>query len=402
MKNNFFAVIFVIILCAVGCNKKTAPYGPMGITVLGPTPTSTATPDAFFSIWLMEENTPVNSAAVRMAPRGITTFAESTTDIKGEAVFKIHSGGIWDILVPSHDGFDTINTIAEPLANTCAVIDRGGQGLVMELLTGSLEVPISENEQVFRITFHANAPKLYNLDFSCIPEGLSRTASATQVRNNNDVVFLTIYYPKSCETYGQGFDLKVNGNAAQGSSIISSNAFNITKNWNFSVQANFIFAKTWINSGDTDFWIGATGYNYITQNIGSANITASIANHNIWGDLPGICCASYTSGDVPLAGGWYQNLVKVDASNGGYDYCKTHDSQDASITIRFTDGNNLDLVRTFSIGGGFGELCGGYTQVCWGVSGAFEKCGPWPNTAGCSYSPVKLYKSKSATGVWGY
>ncbi|PKL90899.1 MAG: hypothetical protein CVV21_10920 [Candidatus Goldiibacteriota bacterium HGW-Goldbacteria-1] len=402
MKKGFFCFmlfVFVIVL-VIGCNKNSAPFSPLSVNVLKPTPTNTATPDVKFSVFLMQEATPVASVQVKMAPQGVTTQAACFTDETGKAEFEVHSGGNWDVIIPSNDGFENMYYSVEPMSNTVLAIDRGAQTLEMVLVSGSLSLPIQANEQVFMITYHTAVSKLYNLEILGVPQGVSVSATSTQVKNDGDKVFFTLYYPNSFEGFDDSFDLSIRGSAAEGNSVIQSNINNITKVWCFNVKADIKMLKLWILSGDVDYYLAVNNYNYTCTDSAVGVISSSVSGHNIWGDLPGIGNSEYFEGNLPEGEGNYKNIVKINASNGGYAYCKDHDGVYGSITIRFTDSNVLDVRRTFVVDSGFGELCGEFSQICWTYASSLYKCGNWPNQTGCSYTPIKLKKSKSET-VWG-
>jgi hypothetical protein len=149
------------------------------------------------------------------------------------------------------------------------------------------------------------------------------------------------------------------------------------------------------------YFIGATNYHFNPSecSYNGANMTCETVDCSFWGDVDTI--TSYNnfgggSGSMPLGEGNYSNLV-VAGSNGDYTWVKNHDGMDAFIKVRFTDGGNLDVTRTFSSANGFGSLCGEFFQMCWGAPSSFSKCGNWPNTTGCSYSPMSLHKSKTCS-----
>lgn len=397
-----FAFLLVLALVVVfGCNKNSGPFGPMSVNVLKPTPTYTHTPDLRFSVFLMQEATPVASVVVKMAPEGVNPQFLTYTDASGKAEFEVHSGGKWDVIIPSNDGFENMFYSVEPLANTVLAIDRGAQTLDMQLVSGSLSLPIQANEQVFMITYHTAVSKLYNLEILGVPQGVSISATSTQVKNDGDKVFITFYYPNSFEEFNESFDLSVKGSAAEGSAVINSNTNTITKAWCFNVKADIKMLKHWgVYTGDVDYYLAINNYNYSCVDPIVSVIFTSVADSNIWGDLPGIGNTDIGSGDLPEGEGNYTNYAKINASNGGYSYCKEHDGVSGSITIRFTDGNVLDVKRTFVVDSGFGEMCGHFNQNCWTYSSNISKCGNWPNTTGCSYTPLMLKKSKSEN-VWG-
>ncbi|MBN2753480.1 MAG: hypothetical protein JXR81_01305 [Candidatus Goldbacteria bacterium] len=395
----FLLFVFVIVL-VIGCNKNSAPFSPLAVNVLKPTPTNTATPDVKFSVFLMQEATPVASVQVKMAPQGVTTQAACFTDETGKAEFAVHSGGNWDVIIPSNDGFENMYYMVEPLSNTVLAIDRGAQTLEMALVSGSLALPIQANEQVFMITYHTAVSKLYNLEILGVPQGLSVSATSTQVNNDGDKVFFTIYYPKSFEGFGGGINISVKGTATVGSSVILANSLSVVKDWSFVVTADVKFAKTFW--GVITYWMGAKNYTYDAQGFQTTGpINAVTDSYNFYGDLAAITNAGADGGgDILLGEGYYSNLA-VAKANGGYEWVMDHNGVDATITIRFTDSGNLDVKRTFKVDGELGGWCGRFFQNCFGFYSEFDKCNDWPNTTGCSYSVLRLKRSKSANvRVW--
>jgi len=395
----FMLFVFAIVL-VIGCNKNGAPFSPLSVNVLKPTPTNTATPDVKFSVFLMQEATPVESVQVKMAPQGVLTQETCFTNASGKAEFAVHSGGKWDVIIPSNDGFENMYYSVDPLSNTVLAIDRGAQTLEMALVSGNLALPIQANEQVFMITYHTAVSKLYNLEILGVPQGVSISATSTQVNNDGDKVFFTIYYPKSFENFGSGINISVKGTATVGNSVILTNSLSIEKAWSFVVAADVKFAKTFW--GNTIYWIGANNYSYDAQGFQTlGNINQVTDSFNFYGDLATISNAGIINGgDILLGEGYYNNLAAA-TSNGGYEWVRDHNGVDATITIRFTDSGNLDVKRTFKVDGELGGWCGKFVQTCYGFTSEFDKCNDWPNTTGCNYSVSRLKRSKSANvRVW--
>jgi len=395
----FVFLLVLAIVVVIGCNKNSGPFGPMSVNVLKPTPTYTHTPDLRFSVFLMQEATPVASVAVKMAPEGVNPQFLTYTDASGKAEFEVHSGGKWDVIIPSNDGFENMFYSVEPLANTVLAIDRGAQTLDMQLVSGSLSLPIQANEQVFMITYHTAVSKLYNLEIMGVPQGVSLSATSMQVKNDGDKVFFTIYYPKSFEDFGDGISISVKGSAAEGNSVISTNSLSVSKAWSFIVTADVKFAKT--NNGKTIYWIGANNFSFDAQGFQTVeDINKTTIDYIFYGDLPSINQILVGSGDIFFGEGYYSNLV-VAKTDAGYEWVKDHNGVDASITIRFTDSGSLDVKRTFKVDGNLSGWCGKFVQTCYGFSSEFEKCDNWPNTTGCSYTVLQLKRSKSANvRVW--
>lgn len=391
--------VFVIVL-AIGCNKNSAPFSPLSVNVLKPTPTNTATPDVKFSVFLMQEATPVASVQVKMAPQGVTTQAACFTDETGKAEFAVHSGGNWDVIIPSNDGFENMYYMVEPLSNTVLAIDRGAQTLEMALVSGSLSLPIQANEQVFMITYHTAVSKLYNLEILGVPQGVSISVTSTQVKDDGDKVFFTIYYPKSFENFGSGINISVKGTATVGGSVILANSLSVVKDWSFVVTADVKFAKTYW--GNTIYWIGVKNCSYDAQGFQTqGDINTLTDSFNFYGDLATVSNKGIINGgDILLGEGYYNNLA-VATTNSGYEWVKDHNGVDATITIRFTDSGNLDVKRIFKVDGELGGWCGKFSQTCFGFTSQFEKCNDWPNTTGCSYTVINLKRTKSANvRVW--
>ncbi len=395
----FVFLLVLALVIVIGCNKNSGPFGPMSVNVLKPTPTYTHTPDLRFSVFLMQEATPVASVAVKMAPQGVNPQFLTYTDASGKAEFEVHSGGKWDVIIPSNDGFENMFYSVEPLANTVLAIDRGAQTLDMQLVSGSLSLPIQANEQVFMIIYHTAVSKLYNLEILGVPQGVSISATSMQVKNDGDKVFFTIYYPKSFETFGDGISISVKGSAAEGNSVISTDSLSVSKAWSFIVTADVKFAKT--NNGKTMYWIGANNFSFDAQGFQTVgDINKTTTDYNFYGDLPSINQFLVGSGDIFFGEGYYSNLV-VAKTDAGYEWVKDHNGVDATITIRFTDSGSLDVKRTFKVDGNLSGWCGKFVQTCYGFSSDFEKCDNWPNTTGCSYTVLQLKRSKSANvRVW--
>lgn len=403
-------VVGVMFMFLSGCNSKV-PSGPLAVNTIVSTVTQSVTPNAVFKVIVSEAGTPVPSIEVKIAPQGVTTMASVYTNALGTAVFGINNGGQWELRIPGQNGYDSLYYLVEPMSNTVYAVELGTQSISLELVSGNVNLPISPSTLQYKLTYHCTKSKQYNITFINGPSDLTITTDSLIVRNDNDKINFSIAVPKSYEgvsTVGNNF--YVNAVAIQGGKAITSTASIIRKNWAYNVDADVKFAKTYVDpaasvlfapffeNGKTIYWIGAKNYNTDVQNFYvSGSVKIEYASHQFTGDIAVIQNTYLNQNDIDLEEGHYENLVKAE-SEGGSAWVKTHDAVNGSITMRFYDDGYLDVIRTFSVAGDFGVMCGSYLQKTgnWGIqSSPISFCGDFPSVFGYSYCSVTLKKSKA-------
>ncbi len=411
-----FVLVFVMLAILAGCNNK-GPAGPLGVNKIQLTFTPTCTPDANFKVFVNEAGTPMPNVLIQAAPKSATYTVEALTDSSGMAWIKVNSGGEWQVKMNGFSGYDSVFNNVEPLKTPVYNVNLGKQTLNLELISGSASLGIAPSTLVYRLTYNTLANRLYNLEFKGLPDDLTVTASALQVKNNNDQVTFSIDVPKSYETIKpDGVYVYVSATSLQGVSKIKSKDVEVKRNWAFNVKADVKFAKTFIFEDPevtlgqsaipysssyvgkkTKYWIGAKNFVPEIQNfVLSGNMKVQYVSHELWGEIPQIY-DNYTGlSNIEYSEGYYQVLIRAE-SNAGYDWVRDHNNSDGSMTLRFYDDKDFSVIRSFHVPGSMGTLCGHYHQVCFGLYfSAFDKCGNYPNTTGCVYAPIKMKRVKEA------
>jgi len=374
----FFAAVLAVFF--VSCSKDNAS-GPVSAGRVKLTATPTFTPDVNFSVYIHQEQTPVDGVNLTMycAAEGVTLYA--ATGAEGTGDFEIHSGGQWNLVVDPFNGFKHQYFAVEPLSNTCFAVNYGIPSLDLELVSGSENIPISFNTIIYRVIYHTKFEREETIKM-LVPDSIVLAYSAPlTVSNEGDEITCTLNIPKSFEEYG---DDKVHLSIKAGCEFdtgnnTQSNERVLAKNWRFNVTANYLYMSVYdyadnyktsyyagIRNIDTSLsynipFTGTMKYEAVGGiNEGDAGMTG-IAN-------PGNCMPSFTSL------GCFSALLKI-KTDKGHEYAWSHNSNNGRLTVRFYDDGYLDVRRTFSTNNGWSITCAHWCCTSRDISRASSSCG---------------------------
>ncbi len=373
MKRICFSLIVMVIFIA-SCNTK-ASTGVIGSSIMQPTYTPSCTPNYNFIVNLHAEGTPMPPTNLFMTNIETGMTVTATTQSTGLAFIKINQEGKWKLDIDEVKEYDPASYIVEPKTTPYVNVNYGIPSIELVVKPKDLEVPMSAKQIELVATYHSKMKRFSNLSFS-LPSGILVSPSVASVRNDMDAVTFTMNIPKSFENYENGFLNVICKATDNNGGKLYSNAVAFHKNWNVLIDyyCSFMAVYDYPDNGHhVSYYVGVRDMHFGTTGDALINGTPSVtyvsASH--WGNAP-VTVISQNNNPPGFTGfGGFMVGAKIQTS-GGWNYASGNPDNNGSITVRISDGKDLDIIRTF------------YTDAGWGITKA---------TYDCLYTGIPIGKS---------
>jgi hypothetical protein len=328
------------------------------------TPTQTATPDAPYTVYLHEESTPMANVGVTLIQPTEGVTLTGTTGNDGKFVFNVHDEGQWELDIGGYDGFEGQKFMVEPVTNTYNSINYGIPSLETDVVSGSESIPIGASDIIYKVVYHTKYPRpvlvhhdsYVNIMFS-IPEN--------NLRVEGDSIYYSLSIPKSYEDYPNKTSLKFSFSCSplNGNTIYSLKR-TLTKNWKFSITADYIYAAVKAydeDSGHTSYLAGVKNIILFPGNYAPhGNTVCEIYSAVNTGDAgPGnLVSSSYGCFRDKEEFGCYTLLAKL-TTDMDEDFAYSHPDNNGTLILRIHDDSDgdLDIKRSFHTDNAWSNPC---------------------------------------------
>ena len=391
-------VLSVVIFCIqvfvfLACKKGSGILAP-GYVI--PTPTPTFTPDVNYTIYIHQQNTPVQGLKITL--KSENTSLQSTTDNKGICGFKVNEYGKWILMIDTFDDFSPQSFFVEPTSNTFFAIDYGIPSLELNLVSGKEQIPIASSSITYTVKYHTKFEREKKIFVNSL-EGIQQNISYPQtVANDGDELTIRLDIKNSFEgytrdkkyldiyAYTQGtssnqsliqlpinfpfnsiFNQPSNQSYIKASDkkITKSNVRTLTKDWIFNVTTQYYYMTLFdfqSNDAHVSYYAGikntdvSKSYNIpfkgtIKYEVVEFGNKGSGSNTIIKKGLSDTNMPGFTSY------GSFNALAKVDTNHDEYWAWRDGMNQNGWLTVRFYDDGDLDVKRTFQTTNGWGKIC---------------------------------------------
>jgi hypothetical protein len=165
------------------------------------------------------------------------------TNVDGQAMFNdLHSKGIWAANVQGTNGYNAAVYNIDTNSTTETAINRGQGIITLSLISGSNNVPVYQNQVVYKAVLSGATPQNYSVNILGVPSTVSYTVSTSNglgtIANNGDYATITFYFNMGQTNYGGNlipFSFYVKGTSTNYN--IESNQESIEQDWTVTIQA---------------------------------------------------------------------------------------------------------------------------------------------------------------------
>ena len=406
----FFTVLFTAAFMLTSCKQNSSCL--MCPAKIRLTPTQTATPDASYSVYIHQAATPAASVSLTLYSEDRAITLTAATNGSGIAGFKVNNGGKWTLTINSFNGFDSNEFEVDPVGTTNFAVDYGIPSLDLQLVSGSETIPINASTIGYRLTYHTKYPRFEGILVN-IPDGISSSLPAIiNMRKENDIINFTININKSFENYqiisptASSLIFTATGKAS-GIADINSNARTLSKDWIFNVDVEFHYMAIYDcadNGGHTSFYAGIRNIDVSRSTnckfAGALQYEATDAANEGSAGMNTPVLNTFNALLKTLGFGDFNVEAKIPTSAGWNYAASANLDNNGWMTVRFHDGANLDVKRTFSTNNGWGQSCADYDCLYSGIpSGDTHHCGTIPPGGACGmgthFEPRYAYRERT-------
>ena len=414
-------VLLFVILCIqffvfLACKKGSGILAPCYVM---PTPTPTFTPDVNYTVYIHQQNTPVQELKITL--KSENTSLQSTTDDKGICRFKVNEYGKWILMIDTFDDFSPQSFFVEPVSNTFFAIDYGIPSLELNLVSGSEQIPVAPSSITYTVKYHTKFERKKYILLNSLGEIKINIPYPQYVANNGDELTIRLDIKKSFEGYmrdkkyldiyaytqgtssstssGQSFTQLIesmfNGSInqifnpfftptpnqtyikASEKKITKSNTRTLTKNWHFNITADYYFFTLFafdMDDGKTCYYAGiknadvSKSYNIpfhgvLKYEIKEFGTYSSGNNTTIYSGLrePKIHDFIHYGCCNNFKYGEFLALAKIKTNKDETWAWRDGMGANGYIKVRFYDEKDFDVIRRFETQKGWSKI---YYQWC--------------------------------------
>lgn len=376
----FSVLVSAVLLTVISCSQKgSCLICPSKIKM---TPTQTATPDAPYTVYLHEESTPMANVGITLIQPTAGVTLTGTTGKDGKFVFNVHDEGQWELDIGGYDGFEGQKFMVEPVTNTYNSINYGIPSLETDVVSGSESIPIGASSIIYKVVYHTKYPRPVQVHHDTFDNGMFSNP-VNNLRVEGDSIYYSLNIPKSYENYPNNKSLEFSFSCSPLNGItIYSPERTLTKNWGFSITADFMYIAMKgydDNNGHTSYFAGArniipyTGtyipHGTIVYEIDSAVNTGNAGQGNLV--AKGRACFDSSLFDY----GCFTLLAKIETDTDE-DFAYSHPNNNGTLVLHIHDDSDgdLDVKRALYTNNAWSDPCYWWCCTSNGISASTKTC----------------------------